>query len=646
MFKNLKLGYKMTIGFGFLLFLLGVVGVAAISEFDKNFEAFKEYRGLARDTNLAGRVQANMLMARMNVKDYIITGSDKSKEMYRKYRKAVQGFMEEARQQIQQPERALVLSGIGGRLEKYDSGFERLVGLMDRRNRLVGQGLNVVGPAMEKNLSAILESARADDDMTAAYHAAVALRHLLLGRLYMAKFLNTNEQAALDRANSELETCRSELDVLKAELQNPERRKLLKAVTQGSERYIADLAEVAGLIFVRNRDVINGTLDTIGPEVAKDIEDVKLSIKGEQDALGPRVQASISFAVEIITILVLCAVVLAVVAAWIITRGVTRPMEKALVLGSEVADGVLDAHIAVDQKDEVGTLCRVLGGMVGRLRTIVAEVQVSVDHVASGSEELAASAQLLSENATEQAASVEEVAATMEEMAANISQNAENARQTETIARQAAGDAEQCGGAVSQAMTAMADIAEKISIIEEIARQTNLLALNAAIEAARAGSHGKGFAVVAAEVRKLAERSGEAAAEISELSATSIGLGDKASGMLGALVPDIIKTSQLVEEISVASQAQSAGAEQVNEAIGQLESVIQQNSSTAEELAATSEELSGQCQNVRQTLGFFRFNGGGGQERKSVISVKPAGELAAGKGGSARDGASEIVSLQ
>jgi methyl-accepting chemotaxis protein len=193
-------------------------------------------------------------------------------------------------------------------------------------------------------------------------------------------------------------------------------------------------------------------------------------------------------------------------------------------------------------------------------------------------------------------------------MTANIRQNADNAIQTEKIATKAADDAQQGGDAVNQTVVAMKEIADKIMIIEEIARQTNLLALNAAIEAARAGEHGKGFAVVAAEVRKLAERSQIAAGEINELSTSSVDVAEKAGNVLNALVPDIRKTAELVQEISAASREQDAGAGQIAKSIQQLDAVIQQNASTSEEMASTSEELSGQSEQLAEIVSFFKVN--------------------------------------
>ncbi len=276
-----------------------------------------------------------------------------------------------------------------------------------------------------------------------------------------------------------------------------------------------------------------------------------------------------------------------------------------------LADAIAGGDLTVEAKplSDKDTMGLALQTMLTRLRSVVADATAAAANVSAGSQELSASAEQLSQGSTEQASSTEEASASMEEMAANVKQNAENASQTEAIARQSAKDAEASGVAVGRAVDAMQTIAQKITIVQEIARQTDLLALNAAVEAARAGEHGRGFAVVASEVRKLAERSQAAAAEIGTLSIDTVKAAREAGDMLGRLVPDIKKTAALVEEISAACREQDLGSGQINQAIQQLDKVTQQNASASEQVSATSEELAAQAETLQATIAYFRIEG-------------------------------------
>lgn len=330
-------------------------------------------------------------------------------------------------------------------------------------------------------------------------------------------------------------------------------------------------------------------------------------IEGEQKVMNERTTST----VRVIALVVALAIVIGSITAWLISRSIKKPVEVAAGVANRLAEGDLTVEIGDCSKDEMGQLLNSMKHMVERLRDVVTEVKSAADNVASGSQELSSSAETMSQGATEQAAAAEEASSSMEEMSSNIRQNADNALQTEKIALTSATDTQQGGKAVAETVAAMKDIAGKISIIEEIARQTNLLALNAAIEAARAGEHGKGFAVVASEVRKLAERSQRAAAEISELSTTSVAVAESAGALLTRIVPDISKTADLVQEITAASREMDTGAEQINKAIQQLDQVIQQNASAAEEMSSTSEELAAQAEQLQSVMGFFTLEQGG-----------------------------------
>ena len=326
-------------------------------------------------------------------------------------------------------------------------------------------------------------------------------------------------------------------------------------------------------------------------------------------------------------------------------NAMTDNLKATAALADEVANG--DLTVQPKPLSDKDTLGLALQSMVERLRGVVTDALSASDNVSAGSQELSATSEQMSQGATEQAAAAEQASASMEEMAANIKQNADNAAQTEKISRQSAKDAESSGEAVNRAVDAMRTIAEKIGIVQEIARQTDLLALNAAVEAARAGEHGKGFAVVASEVRKLAERSQTAAAEISSVSGDTVKAAQEAGDMLQRLVPDIRKTAELVSEISAACREQDVGASQINEAIQQLDKVTQQNAGASEQMSATSEELAAQAEELQTSIAFFRTDTAGGRApAKKVSTFKPAAKPSAVRASTPKPAARPAVHAQ
>lgn len=303
-----------------------------------------------------------------------------------------------------------------------------------------------------------------------------------------------------------------------------------------------------------------------------------------------------------------------------ISRSIAKGLQRGVKLAKQISEGDLNATIDLDQKDEVGELIRALNQMVFKLREIVRDIITGANSIAAASQQISSTSQQLSQGASEQASSVEEVSSTMEEIVGNISQNTDNARATESISISALSGMEDVASRSSKAVEATRVISEKINIINDIAFQTNILALNAAVEAARAGEHGRGFAVVAAEVRKLAERSKVAADEIVKIAHESAELVHGAGSRINEMIPEVSKTSKLVQEIAASSLEQSNGSGQVNSAIQQLNSVTQENAAASEELATSAEELASQAEQLKDMILYFKIDG---------LSIKQENKIAA-----------------
>ncbi len=701
--KDLKIGIKLSVGFGSLIILMVVASLVGFNGIQKVGEEMNIIANeeapiieVAKEMKLS-LAQAMKAMDEYKVATSVTSSDDQSKleAIESRYKKTLEDFDRYAGAILEggEPEKGVVViktdnQELAKKVIEADDVHNDKFQVAAKKMMVIGQELLVAKASrdnamegMEKIFDEIFTDAgsvekmigtevdnRLEEDIQGNFTKDILREEVPLQdmaneikialaqtRIVLEEYIQTRDLAVLDELDGEYQVFIDKFDVhvyaiLKGgmvdgdEVVATDNKQIRDAISELDEDH-GVFQEQATILrdaqrFLLQKVAVNEKIvqefDHYGEEASELLADVEKFASKEMDNAKMLGAAAQKQSVSILLMVASAATVIGLLLGFVITRGITGPLGKGVEFGRLIAQGDLTADLDIKQQDEVGILIGALSDMAKKLRSIASEIKMAADNVASGSEQLSSSAQEMSQGATEQAASAEEISSSMEEMAANINQNADNASQTEKISFKTSQDAEEGGKSVNNTVSAMKDIAEKISIIEEIARQTNLLALNAAIEAARAGEHGKGFAVVASEVRKLAERSQAAAAEIGERSSSSVQIAEEAGELLKTIIPDVKKTADLVQEITAASNEQRTGADQVNNAIQQLDQVIQQNASVSEEMASSSEELSAQAQSLQDVVSFFKL----GDEahvspvkQSSVVSQKalprPVGKMQA-----------------
>ncbi len=619
---NIRVARKIGGGFAIILILLLVAAGFGVMGLSNIGGMFTEYRGLARETNEVGRVQANLLSARLGVRSFLENGSSDAAAEVRSRAATALEVVEEAEKLATSDKNRERLHRIGEALEGYVKTFGDVVAQQAVRNEQVTI-LDSLGPQMEKDLSAVMISAQRDADADAVYDAGTTLRALLLARLYVSKFLTENSDAAHSRALSELEAFRKQADTLLAGLQNPERRRLVIGMVEAAGAYEEAYIGVHKAITTRNT-LVTGTMDVVGPRVAAEIEEVKLDAKTHQDTLGPAVASSISSTITVNVVVSIIAIVVGLFAAWAIARGIAVPVQAMTAAMGRLANKDYGVVIpATANRDEIGEMAAAVqvfkdnmqradelaaaqeteraarearskrieelnaafdksaGTVLETVSSAAQELQSTSQSMSAIADETLAQATTVAAAAEEASTNVQTVAASAEELSSSILEISRQVQHSNGVSQHAAQRAEETRSVVQGLAQSAQKIGEVVNLITDIADQTNLLALNATIEAARAGDAGKGFAVVANEVKNLASQTAKATEEIGQ--------------QIGAVQSETERAVEAIEEIVKAVS-------QVNEVASTIASAVEEQNAATQEIARNVEQAAAGAQEVSSTI--------------------------------------------
>ncbi|SBS61360.1 HAMP domain-containing methyl-accepting chemotaxis protein [Vibrio atlanticus] len=648
MFKNLKLGVKIGGSFGVVLTLLSIALVIGIYSIKNVDDEIVKYRTQTRQTNQFSKLQSNMLMLQINVKDFLITENDKNLKQYYFFIKKLNSIIMEADQEIDFSGRTNLVEKVDTAMRNYEIAFERVVSLLEQKDTIHNSILVPSGENMSRLIGDIIQSSYDDGDTELAYYASHVQEKMLLGRLFVVKFLQSNQTGDFNMAIENMDKALTdEIKKLSLRLHNSERREILIKLTHSHLSYIQAMRDIHDLIVERN-NIITNHLEAIGSQVDILVDEMKQIVLKEQNILGVELQEHTDRSVKITLIVSVIAILFGGLCAHFLTLAITKPIQKAVDAANQLAQGDLAINVGITSKDETGKLLDAVQNTADHLKQMISTISTASSELASASEELAVVTEQTSKGIGLQETETEMVATAMNEMSATVQNVANNAAKASDAANQADKEAMSGAKVVEQTITSInllsqsvnhssgkmnevqlevLNISKILAVIREIAEQTNLLALNAAIEAARAGEQGRGFAVVADEVRSLAERTQGSTSEIQAI-IEQLQVGTKstveamdqgkiqadncvaqaanASSALQAITSAINTINEMNMQIASASEQQSIVAEDIHQNVVNVKHIAEENAVAANQTSASSTEIARLAGDLGQLVSQFQ----------------------------------------